>query len=189
MHELKRVLELLRARYELKPVRVMVVKDVGKLVIDGVELELRKGTEVEVPRWVARILASQGYVEILESPLTLDDIARVHFMVTETRSLVDTPSLPEDFYQRAREYFDRLEELLRRNPSAQLLEEKEKAELYFEEILSRRFWTILQLLRATGARAEVYERLSPEEKILHDTLQEVIEEWLASISPIHAKKS
>ncbi len=188
MLELRRILEVLRARYETRPVRVMVVKDVGKIVVDGVEIELRKGTEVEIPRWMARVLAAEGYVELLESPLTLDDIARVHFMVTEARSLVDTPPLPEEFYHRVREYLERLEEELRRSPSTQILEEKEKAELYLDEIISRRLWTILQLLRATGARAEVYEKLSPEEKLLHDTLQRVIEEWLSTVSPLHARR-
>ncbi len=176
-------LEALRVRYELKPVRVMVVKEVGRIVVDGVEYELRKGTEIEIPRWLARVLAAKGLVELLESPLTLDDIARAHFMVTEAHSLADTPSLPEDFYLRALDYLEQLEEALRRSPEPQLLEEKSKAELYLEEIISRRLWTILQLLRSPAARAEVYEKLSPEEKVLHDTLHEEIEEWRRWVSP------
>ncbi|AEM38241.1 hypothetical protein Pyrfu_0369 [Pyrolobus fumarii 1A] len=183
MPSLEAKLEALRIRYETRPVRVMVVKEVGKIVIDGVEIELRKGTEIEVPRWIAKVLEEKGIVEPLESPMSLDDIARVHFIVTEARSLADTPSLPEDFYFRAADYLRRLETELRRRPEPQLLEEKSKAELYFEEIVSRRLWTILQLLRSPGARAEVYEKLSPEEKTLHDDLLARIEEWKRRVAP------
>ncbi len=177
-------IEALRVRYELKPVRVMVLRDVGKVRIDGVEYELRKGTEVELPRWMARVLASKGIVEYIETPMTLDDVARVHYMVTEARSLAETPQLPEDFYFRARDYLRQLSEELRRRPDPRILEEKSKAEIYLEEVVTRRLWAILQLLRSPAARSEVYDRLSSEEKVLHDTLLEEIEAWRRMVSPI-----
>ena len=182
--DLETRLAVIEARYELRPVRVMVVRDAGRIRVDGVEYELRKGTEVEIPRWMARVLAERGIVEPLESPMTLDDVARVHYMVTEAQSLADTPSLPEDFYLRARDYLESLRRELRRRPDPQLLDELGKAEVYLEEIVTKRLWTVLQLLRSPSARAEVYERLSSEEKALHDTLHEAIEEWRKRISPV-----
>ena len=178
-----RIVALL-VRYELKPVRVMIVKDAGRVRVDGVEVELRKGTEVELPRWMAKVPIEKGIAEPLEATMTLDDVARIHYIVTEAQSVLDTPQLPEDFYLRARDYLRMLDEELRRRPEPQVLEERMKAEVYLDEIVTRRLWTILQLLRSPSARSEVYERLTSEEKLLHDELYSRIEAWRERVSPV-----
>ncbi|HIQ11022.1 MAG TPA: DNA replication complex GINS family protein [Pyrodictium sp.] len=170
-------LELIELSYRLKPVRVMVVKDYGSLEIDGVMYELRRGTEVEIPRWIAEVLEEIGVVEILETGLSLEDIARIHFSTHSVKSMRELERLPENFYIQAKEYLKELETRIRRELNPMLLEEKQKAELYLVEIVNRRLNMIIQVLRSPASLAEIYEKFSEEEKLLADALRGLIEEW------------
>lgn len=171
------LLELIELSYKLKPVRVMVVKDYGSLEIDGVMYELRRGTEVEIPRWIAEVLEEIGVVEILETGLSLEDIARIHFSTHSVKSMRELERLPENFYIQAKEYLKELETRIRRELNPMLLEEKQKAELYLVEIVNRRLNMIIQVLRSPASLAEIYEKFSEEEKLLADALRGLIEEW------------
>ncbi len=176
-------LKLSRLEYEVKPVRVMVVRDAGKMLIDGLELELRKGTEVEVPRWLARVLANKGVVELVESRIGLEDIARVHFSVYNARTPSETPELPTDFYWQVHDYIAELTERVRRELNPVLLDEKQKAVMFTAEIAGKRVTQILQVLRSTAAMVELSAKLSPEERALLDTMRELLEKWMKTIVP------
>lgn len=171
------LLELIELSYKLKPVRVMVVKDYGSLEIDGATYELRRGTEVEIPRWIAEVLEEAGVVEVLETGLGLEDIARIHFSTHSVKSVRELERLPENFYMQAKEYLRELDARIRRELNPMLLEEKQKAELYLVEIIGRRLSMIVQVLRSFASLVEVYERFSEEEKLLADVLRGLIEEW------------
>jgi len=171
------LLELIELSYKLKPVRVMVVKDYGSLEIDGATYELRRGTEVEIPRWIAEVLEEAGVVEVLETGLGLEDIARIHFSTHSVKSVRELERLPENFYMQAKEYLRELDARIRRELNPILLEEKQKAELYLVEIIGRRLSMIVQVLRSFASLVEVYERFSEEEKLLADVLRGLIEEW------------
>ena len=171
------LLELIELSYKLKPVRVMVVKDYGSLEIDGATYELRRGTEVEIPRWIAEVLEEAGAVEVLETRLGLEDIARIHFSTHSVKSVRELERLPENFYMQAKEYLRELDARIRRELNPMLLEEKQKAELYLVEIIGRRLSMIVQVLRSFASLVEVYERFSEEEKLLADVLRGLIEEW------------
>lgn len=171
------LLELIELSYKLKPVRVMVVKDYGSLEIDGATYELRRGTEVEIPRWIAEVLKEAGVVEVLETGLGLEDIARIHFSTHSVKSVRELERLPENFYMQAKEYLRELDARIRRELNPMLLEEKQKAELYLVEIIGRRLSMIVQVLRSFASLVEVYERFSEEEKLLADVLRGLIEEW------------
>ena len=142
------LLELIELSYKLERVRVMVVKDYGSLEIDGVVYELRRGTEIELPRWIAEVLEEAGIVEVLETGLGLEDIARIHFSTHSVKSMRELERLPENFYIQAKEYLRELEARIRRELNTTLLEEKQKAELYLVEIINRRLGMILQVLEA-----------------------------------------
>jgi len=171
------LLELIELSYKLERVRVMVVKDYGSLEIDGVVYELRRGTEIELPRWIAEVLEEAGIVEVLETGLGLEDIARIHFSTHSVKSMRELERLPENFYIQAKEYLRELEARIRRELNTTLLEEKQKAELYLVEIINRRLGMILQVLRSPASLAEIYEKFTEEEKLLADALRGLIEEW------------
>lgn len=170
-------LELARLAYEASTVRVMVLRDQGRIVAGGSSYELRKGTEIEMPRWLARILAAEGVVELVETPLTLEDIARTHFGTMTAKTVGELEQLPREFYQQVAEYVRVLDERVRREFNAVLLEEKQKATMYASEIAGKRLSMILQALRTMTALGELHAKLTVEEEVLLDTLTEAINEW------------
>ncbi len=171
-------LRLARLAYEASTTRVMVVRDAGRLVVGGAVYELRKGTEVELPRWLARLLAEEGVVEPLEQPITLNDIARAHFSAASARTVSELEQLPRDFYQQVSEYVRELDARVRREFDPALLDERSKAAQYTREILSKRVGMILLSLRSPTAMGELYSKLTLEEQVLLDVLTRALERWM-----------
>lgn len=180
---LETALELLGLEYEAKPVRVLVLKDLGSMVIDGVEHVLPKGSEAELPRWAARVLEEAGLVERTETEITIEDMTRVHFSVMSARSPAELEQLPRDFYREALEYIMRLRERVRREFNVALLEEQQRAQQYLLEIIDRRLSLILQSVRSPTALAEISGKLAPEEATLLDEIRRDIDAWKKALSP------
>ncbi len=180
VRELERIyflLELLELEYMLQPVRVMVVKESGKVLIDGVELELRRGTELEIPYWLAEVLEENKAVNIIKTPLALKDIGRVHFSTINTRSLAELEQLPKFFYREVRTYLENLDKKIREVPEPQLIDEKKKAEHYLYDIIDRRLLLLLNAIRSPTTITELSSKLSQEEVILWELLYRVVELW------------
>ncbi|MET1101228.1 MAG: hypothetical protein ABWW69_01940 [Pyrodictiaceae archaeon] len=170
-------MRMLRLNFMLKPVRVMVLKDLGVVSLDGVELELRKGVELELPRWLAELLVENGYAEYVETPITLQDIARIHFSTMSARNPGELEQLPKDFYNMAREYYLELSKRVRKELSPVILEERSKAASYLSEIVNKRITFILQVMRSPALLADIYQKLSPEEQVLLDTMHKLLDAW------------
>jgi len=173
-------------RHRVKPTRVMVLRDAGTAVVDGVEVSLVKGAEVEVPLWAALTLEQAGIGNRVEQGLGIEDITRVHFSVMSARNPAELEPLPRDFYFEALDYIAELSERIRREFNAMLLEERQRAIQYFIEILDRRLTLILQSVRSPAALAEIADKLTPEEAALLDELRRDIESWKRSLSPPEA---
>ncbi len=177
-------LDLIEYEYMLKPVRVMVTRDYGELVIDGEAIQLQKGVEAELPYWLAKIFENKGVANTLESAITIEDIARVHFSVVSARTPADLEPLPRNFYLEALRYIKRLDEEIRRNFNAELLEEKQKAIQYLLEIIDKRLLLILQSMRSPTSLAEISSKLSEEEAILMEELRRILDLWKKKLSPL-----
>ncbi len=180
--KLSLLLALLDKEYLAKPVRVAVVKDKGRIHVDGVELELRKGIELELPRWLAMVLSDKGIVQSLEQPITINDIARMHFSVVSAHTPAELDPIPQYFYKQVREYYHSLDKRIRESFDASLLEEKNKAATYIAGIVSKRVTLLLHILRSPSTLTEIYPRLAPEEKVLLDALKDILEKWKHEVS-------
>ncbi len=176
-------LRKLAIEYRLRPIRVMVVKDYGRITIDGAEYTLNKGAEIEVPRWLADILEEMGVANPVERGLDIEDITRVHFSTLNARTPAELEPLPRDFYMEALRYIERLSVRIKREFNASLLEEQQKAVRYLLEIIDRRLTLILQSIRSPASIAEISSKLSPEELVLLNSLKESLEIWQKFLSP------
>ncbi|ALL01681.1 GINS complex protein [Pyrodictium delaneyi] len=181
--KLELLLKISEMEYKLRPVRVMIVRDDKPLTLDGQRIELQKGIEIEVPYWLARALTHEGIAEVTESPINIEDIARVHFSVLSARTPAELEPLPQNFYQDVKEFIRSLEDRVRRELNPILLEEKQKALQYLLEIVDKRLLIMLQSLRSPTSMAEISSKLAPEESALLDTLYKTIELWRRHLLP------
>ncbi len=176
-------LEILEFEYLLRPVRTMILKDAGVLEIDGQKIELQKGVETELPYWLAKQLAVEELAKLIETPITLEDIARLHFSVVSAKTPSDLEPLPQYFYQEAKTVIRDLEERARRELNPALFEESQKMTQYLVDIVDKRLTMILQSLRSPTSIAELSSRLAPEETLLLTYFSQVLREWKNKILP------
>jgi len=181
--ELTLKLNLIKYKFKTKNVRIMVLRDNGNIRIDGEEITLQKGVEIEVPFWLAKILAEKGAANIIETNMSIEDIARIHFTVISARTPADLEPLPRSFYLEAARYIEQLEDTIRREFRAELLEEKQKAVQYLLEIIDKRLLLLLQSMRSPTTLAEISSKLSEEEAVLIEELRSDIETWKKTIAP------
>jgi DNA replication factor GINS len=176
-------LKLFELQYLLRPTRVMVVKDSKNLYIDGQSIELQKGVEIEIPYWLASQLVKEGLVKIVESPLSLEDIARIHFSVISAKTPSDLEQLPQYFYQEAKTVIQELGERAKKELDPALLEERHRMLQYLVEIIDKRLTILLQSLRSPTSIAEITSRLTPEEEALLNYLSNALKTWREKILP------
>jgi DNA replication factor GINS len=176
-------MKLIEYEYMLKRVRVMVVRDAGEIIVDNETIPLQKGVEIEIPLWLAQVLEKEGLVNPIEPPMSIEDIARVHFSVISARTPADLEPLPKNFYLETMRYIKMLDEQIRKEFRAELLEEKQKAVQYVLEIMDRRLLLILQSMRSPTSLAEISSKLSEEEAVLLEELRSDIETWRSRLMP------
>jgi hypothetical protein len=161
--------------YDVEKVKVKVLKKVPEIRINEEVLgPFPQDQEVEIERWIAKILKEEGYVEIVdERGIDLTAISRIAWKESRTPQLV---LLEPTFYVKARSYLKSLAEKAKANPEA--LNEKKLAEVRLIDIINCRVQKIVNMA-LTGAQPprEVLDCLTPEERMLFNELCGLISRW------------
>lgn len=176
-------LKLVELDYEFRDVRVLFIKDYEGLPLPNGRVTARKGDEMDLPRWQARLLAGMGYVEIKDRGVDINEINMIHYRERRGRGAEVQP-LPQDFYFKVREYVEKLNEAIRESPASMLIREREAAEKNVLDLADTRLVKILRLAQ-TGS-SEFKDRMTPEERILFDVLQSLVEDWRRYVKKVAA---
>ncbi|MEB3850965.1 MAG: DNA replication complex GINS family protein [Desulfurococcales archaeon] len=168
-------LRLIVMDYEMRPVRVLALKDIGPLPLPQGIVNIRRGDELEMPRWQARILSEEGAVEIRERALDIDTINMYHYREKRGQAANQLQGLPQDFYMAARDLIVKLNEMIRESPSTMLIRDREVLEKNLIDLAETRLSKIIRL--AVSGGEEFKERMTPEEGIVYDRLRGVVEAW------------
>lgn len=170
----KERLELIRLDYEVRRVRVIFLKDYAGLPTPSGALDVKRGDEMELPRWQARLLKDLGFVDVRDPPIDVDYINVVHFR--ERRRAGDHVNpVPQDFYLRSSELIEKLDRLIRESPSGMLLRDREVAEKNLLDIGETRLSKLLRL--AYSLAEDVRDKMSPEEAIIYNHVVKAVEAW------------
>jgi len=139
--------------YMTEEVRVSYKKDV-KMTVGSVAIDAKEGDMSSLQRWVAKILAEQGAVEIQSSDSTgyisramnRERIAKPH----------DLSGIDIDFYVRVNDYLEGLKE-----------RERENLIVSLNTFVASRLEKIVKLAAASPLSPELEAKLSAEEKELY----------------------
>lgn len=172
--EIRRLLELVGMSYRFSKVKAQFLRDYPELPTPSGMVSVRRGEELELPRWQAHLLRALGYVEIKEIPVDISYINKYHFKERKSVGNVLEP-LPADFYFKASQLIASLDALIRREPSQAALRDREAAERHLVELAERRLTKIL--VAAASEPKEARARVTPEEEILLLALSEAVEAW------------
>ena len=186
LNNLGAMLKAIEEEYNSAPVRVEVIKDHEPIIYDDEKYELVKGTEIDLPRWIAYELEAKNVVVVREEPqITIEDLSRYLFL--ESRSL-KTPSalqkIPKDFYPKLRLLIKRLKTRLSKEFDMRALEEYHKIERYSMEIIRSRLSKIIAAIQSPIELREAIERMTPEERALYVFLRETINYWVERVAGI-----
>ena len=175
-------LRLVSLDYELRGVRVLFLRDYPRLPLAGGVVDARKGDEMDLPRWQARVLEDMGVVEVRERLPDLNDINMYHYREKRGRAANQLQPLPEDFYLRVSEFVAKLNEAIRENPSSTLIRDRETAEKNTIDLAETRLAKLVRLAQTEGG--ELKERMTLEERIIFDVLRGIIGGWRAYIERV-----
>lgn len=169
--ELKRIF----FEFEEKPVLVRCLKDRAGINIGSNSLSLHRGSEIELPYWIARRLSEEGYVEIKD--LKTFDISYMTSLLWDERKSQTPLELDEDFYSIVALQIDQLQ----KKGSAFVLRDKERMEALLKDIISKRRFKIIKLAQKAGDPSPYIKNLTPEEYWLFKILREQLSEWEQSL--------
>jgi DNA replication factor GINS len=145
--------------YMLEEVRVTYRED-AKMCIGSLVIDAKEGDMSSLPRWIAKILAEQGTVEIQSSDATgyisrtlnRERIAKPH----------DLSGVDIDFYVRVNDYLEGLRE-----------RERENLIVSLNTFVASRLEKIVKLAAASSLSPELEGKLSAEEKELYIQINKV----------------
>ena len=173
------MLKAIESKYLVEDVDVRVLRDYEALKINDKVINLRRGSEVKVPRWLARKLAKEGYVTIItKEEISYDEISRYVFLEGQggpaPASLI---KLPKNFYIMYRDYIKSLTSALKEKYEPKLLEELEKSKRAVQELVNVRLRKILIAVQMGIPIEELRDRLAYEEEVLYSSVSRIIREW------------
>lgn len=169
-------LRLILYDYMVRPVRVVFKEStVEPVPTPNGRAVFRKGDEVDLPRWQARLLAERGIVEVRDQPLDIDSVNMFHYKEKRRSAANQLSPLPQDFYPKAFELVERLDEMIRNKPFHMLLKDREILEKNLVELAEARLAKIIRL--AMTEEGGVREKLTPEETVVYDMILATIREW------------
>ncbi len=173
-------LRLVMLDYEVKGVRVLFLKDKPGLPTPAGVINARRGDELTLPRWQARLLEEAGIVDVRDTNVDIDTVNMYHFRERKSSAANKLSQLPQDFYMKARELVEKLDKLIREAPSSMLIRDREMLEKNLVELSEARLLKILRLAQ-TGGGEELRDKMTPEEQLVYDSVKRVVDAWRSYI--------
>src|SRR6476646_8703882 len=146
--------------YLLKEIRVIYLKDVEILLPPFISINANEGDMTSVPRWISIILSKQGLIEIHDE----DDLSYIKRALNRERisSGHVLSAIDPDFYVRVNNYLRGINE-----------KERESLIIDLNTFIATRLQKIVKLSASSPLVPENEEKLSLEEKLLYETINEI----------------
>ncbi len=169
------LLGLVMCLHKVSPVKVAVLKDLGRFTwSEGSEI-LSKGSEASLPYWLAKVLSEGKYVDIREPTTTYQDVAKA--LVTE-KSLKESEfsQLRSKFFVEVKDLFKLLKKESISNPDTAIT--LVKLESVSDDLIQLRLRKLLRLVLLSRNNIDDYlDKVLPEERVLLMILHTLVSTW------------
>ncbi|ACP35471.1 Protein of unknown function DUF1288 [Sulfolobus islandicus Y.G.57.14] len=157
--------------------RVMIIEDWNGSSITAGNVELIKGSENQLPQWLAIILEEKNVAKI-EDRISIEDLGRILF---QERQNANTPAslvpLGKDFSSRVQLYL----ETLKRDKNVESLEKLRKSISILNEIIKIRLRKLIQLAFLNIDDQNLINGMTEEELLIYKTIKQLIKELYGDI--------
>ncbi|NVM05125.1 MAG: DNA replication complex GINS family protein [Candidatus Helarchaeota archaeon] len=162
-----------------KKIKVRTLKPIPQIEENKIEYT-KKDLVTEIPIWMARILKENEMIEILDEKNI--DLAKLDKFLWREKNNSNLQPLEDDLYIRIKEYLENLSKKIKKYPTTQLIENKQKTKDFIDDLLTFRLYKILRIVEAKNRRLLI-KSLTNEEKILYDSILSNFEKWKSEILP------
>ncbi len=169
-------LSVVRREYEERGVRVVVLRDTGLIYSGEGPLELRRGTEYTLPRWVALLLERKGFVQVKDRELGIQELARIAYNEESSIGKPRFEKIDPFFYHLVIDMVRSVEEEARRNADIKTYQMLYKYQDLLTTIGRTRMKKMLSLLTIEPDE-EIIGRFTEEERLLYYTLRDALRKW------------
>ncbi len=156
--------------------KVIVLEDSGQIDLGFSQVSLYKGSEDEVPLWLARELEKSGKAKV--NKLSLEDLGRLLF---QEKQNVNVPAsilkLDKDFYLLSKF----IEAELKGSSSLEDLEKLKRYYSIIKELSTIRLRKIIQLALLNINEQNLISRMSREEYLVYQTVSEIIKNYYGEV--------
>ena len=176
--QVKELLDRREREYLLGTARAKMRSSVENLDVGDFHVEkLSEGETVDLPRWVADELISQGMAESAESPFeneVFSALSREKMM-----GPLQLSKLPPDFYVRMRRRLGALSAALAEGKARR--EELERLKAVCYDLVGIRLSKLLSLSSSSVPASSLADKLTPEESAFFAISQSLSKEWKAGL--------
>jgi len=165
-------LKALKVLSKLEKQRVQVIEDWGPVEFCNGTVSLVRGSEDEIPNWLALELERKGIVKKSEE-ITLEELGRILFQEKES---VNKPAvlakIPKGFYSRIREQLQTIS--LSKDKNLEILDQLRKIRSRSEEIISIRLQKIIRLAFLETSDQSFLANMTEEELLIYQSIKDLI---------------
>jgi len=184
--------ELVQREYEEEEVKIVYIGQNMKVFLEDGYIELIKGSEYTLPRWLAKYLAEKGLAKISEAPIEENIVARLQFNESRSKGQLKFEKLQGYFYTRIKEQIIETIKTLFKEISdisrvQQVLQSYSRMESMTRELYRTRLSKILNIL-TSEVSPEILSNLSEEEKQLYHSLKTVIDTYNSRVFDFREKR-
>ncbi|MEE8238525.1 MAG: hypothetical protein V3R13_00365 [Nitrososphaerales archaeon] len=167
--ELESLLEDMDYDNKLRTVKVLANQDLNRIEMGSYILEATsRGSTIEVPRWLAEILASERLVTFQDSDVELELYKALS--LGKIQGSLQLSSLRNDFYPQIRA----LGAIYRRDKER---EDREKFAVAARDLITIRVRKLLSLAALSAPPLDIEGQIPKEERVLYERVRDLVRLW------------
>ncbi|MFP3269061.1 MAG: hypothetical protein GU347_03100 [Desulfurococcales archaeon] len=170
---------LLKEAFERSAVKVIITVENASIKLpNGGIANVKKGDEIEVPRWMANLLDEKGIAKRKWNEVQLQELSKIDYKTRTVKSPREVESLPSNFYWIWTEYLEHLEKVIKSTPDPNYIYERKRVSEFLNRIMSRRIAILIDAILTSGVEMpSLLSKVTPEELVLLEKFQGDFKEW------------
>ena len=162
----------------LSPLKIILKRSLPAVNLPSFKIdEQTEGTNLEVPRWVGKVLVDLGFASAPNEGFEAE------LFKSLSRERIQGPlqlsTLKKDFYINLKSYLEDLHKKASSDPK--FITQYEKSAAAARDLMRYRVQKLLYVASATTLTPDLIEKITPEEQKLVESVKGLVKSWLSSI--------
>jgi DNA replication factor GINS len=184
------IISFINRDFEEEEVKAAYIGSPLRIFIEDDYVELVKGAEYTLPRWIARILYENNRVKEVDKTIDETTVARIYFNENRSRGQLKFEKLPGYFYSRVKEQINTMmrtyREITDLSKAHQIVQSITSLSNTTRNLYKTRLSKILSMMGG-DIGMDVLADLSEEEKHLYNTLKAILDVFNSKIFEVEKR--